>query len=110
MPTFELLPKNIDGVHVILVLIILIMLWQGSKKEGMMGQAQNALLSVTGGDLSRSGVRYLNPLSVANPDWEKTGVSVGAESVSRGIAANTTFGAHDAYYLGGVPYLPMYKK
>lgn len=92
----------------IVLVVLLVLLVRTYKSESMMGQAERARISVTGGPISSSGVRFLNPASTLDPEWNKVGVSVGAETDSRGIRGNTTVGAHDAYYLGGLPYLPQY--
>jgi hypothetical protein len=100
--------EKLDAVHIVLAVLLVLLLIKTYKSEHMMGQAQNSTVSVASGAISSGGVRYLDPASVPNPVWQKTGVSVGAEADSRGISGNTTFGAHDAYYLGGLPYLPQY--
>jgi hypothetical protein len=105
---FSLLPKALDGVHVLLVLLLVWLVWSRSGVEGLMGRAEQPLLPVEGGELSRSGGRVRDPKATKNPEWQKVGASVGAEMESRGIASQTTVGAHDAYYLGGMPYLPQY--
>jgi|SRR3989344_6233905 len=112
MPDFKCMPDAIDCVHITLLVIVLFLLYTGGylrmKSEGMLGSLDDPYRTIKGGKLAASGVRTLDKADIVDPTWFKTGVSVGAEAESRGIAANTTFGVHDATLLGGTPYLPMY--
>lgn len=101
--------EKLDAIHIVLAVLLVLLLIKTYKSEGMMGQALNGYGSVSGGPVTSSGVRYLDPASTLNPNYQKVGVSVGAEADSRGIRGNTTFGSHEAYYLGGLPYLPAYQ-
>ena len=82
--------STLDLLLIILIVLLSYHLWI-SKETVDIPMIEDVLLPVTGGKFvqDRDPVRVMDPAHVLDPEWQKTGVSVGSETVSRGIASTT---------------------